>query len=350
MSLVIYLDMDCFFAACEELRHPEIKDKPVVVGTADKEHKERGVVESCNYQARKFGIHSAMAVSKAITLNKGIEYIKGDHDYYESISESIMSLVKKYGIKTEVISVDEAAIDLGDLSYDDASKIAREIKEKINKEIGLPCTVSVSFGKIFAKMACDSAKPNGIMILKENQVKEFLAQKEIDNIPGVGGKTKERLTQININKISDLGHADPLALIDRLGAFGKELFLLANGIDNSRVEDNEDPLSISRERTLPNKTDKIDEMKETLTNLSDEIYKELKVKGIWFKTITAKVRYADFSDKIKSKSLDHYSDSNELMLSTSIFLIESMISKKIRIRKVGIRVSNFIEGKRQRRL
>lgn len=341
--------MDYFFAACEEVRHPELKGKPLIVGTGSEQTKMRGVVEAANYEARKFGIHSAMPTTMAYKLKPDIKYMESDHNHYEEVSAKIMSMLSVYGFRMEVDSVDEAALEVEVESYNDAEKLAKNIKDKVKQDFGLPCTAGVSTGKVFAKMACDSAKPDGIKVVEEKDIKDFLKDKEVGKIPGVGKKTEEKLAALKIKKIGELAKADPMVLIDSIGSFGKELFLIANGTDESIIEENVSVVSIGRERTLEKNASTMDDMESMINLLTEEVITEVKKQKLMFKTIGVKARYFDYTDRIKSKSFNTYSDSKELVIATSRLLLKGLIGDKP-VRKIGVRVSSLISVKGQRNL
>ncbi len=337
LPLVLFIDMDYFFAACEELRHPELKGKPFVVGSAPVKSKDRGVVETCNYETRKLGIHSALPYSQARKLVPNLVYLESDDRYYMEISEKVMKTLKDYGFRTEVISIDEAALDIGEIDYEKAEELARAVKEKINSSLGLPCTLGISIGKVYAKMVCDTAKPNGIGVLKKEDLKDFLKDRKVGALLGVGRKTAEKLESMKIRTIGELSKVDPNVLIDAFGSFGKELFLLANGIDESRIEDRYDVLSIGREITLDRYTNEIGRITEALEKLTKETVEEVKKQQMWFKGVSVKVRYADLTERIKNKSLSNYSDSFDLAYGISQELLKTLVKEKP-VRKVGVRV------------
>lgn len=339
--------MDYFFAACEEVRHPEFKTKPLVVGTASIARKERGVVQTCNYEARKFGIHSAMATMQALKLKPDLVYFESDEKYYEEMSGKVMDLLKRYGFTTEIISIDEAALDLGDKTYSEGEALAKEVKQKINKDLGLPCTIGVSVGKVYAKMMCDSSKPNGIGILKEDELISFLRDRKIEALLGVGKKTAERLNAIGIHTIGELSKVDPNLLVDKLGSFGRELYLLANGKDQSKVNGAYSILSVGRERTLERETKDLAEIDKMIRKLSQDVIDEIKKNGFWFKGISVKARYVDFTERIKNKKLNNYTDSFDTLYNTSTGLIKELVGEK-NVRKVGVRAYLVSARKGQR--
>ncbi|MCL5434041.1 MAG: DNA polymerase IV [Candidatus Marsarchaeota archaeon] len=349
MNLVLFIDMDAFYASCEILRNKELINKPFIVGTADNEHKLKGVIESCSYSARKLGIHSGASVAGALKKVPNIMYIPADHNYYEKISKKIFEVITSFGLKMEIISVDEAAVELVNMSYNEAINLAKMMKDKIFNEVGLPSTVGIANGVIFAKMVCDSAKPNGLKVVKDNEILNFLNIKQVTSIPGVGKKTKEKLNSMGIETINQLAKVDISRLKNKLGIFGEELHNLANGIDKSTIRDKIEIQSISRERTLENETTDINNIYKMINILSNEIIDELYRQNLYYKTITVKVRYNDFTEKIKSKSFAFYTQSKKDLIINSQFSILKLLNKK-KIRKVGLRISSFIKSRGQQKL
>lgn len=349
LKLVLFVDMDYFFAACEELRHPEFKSRPLVVGTATIAKKEKGVVQTCNYEARKFGIRSAMPTMQALKLKPDLVYLESDDKYYAEVSGRVMALLKSHSFHMETISIDEAALDIGDMDYDKAEMLANEVKEEIKEQIGLPCTIGVSIGKVYAKMICDDAKPNGIGILRGSDLKEFLKERDIKDLLGVGQKTADKLKTLGITTIGQLGRADPNVLLESFGEFGKELFLLANGMDNSKIEENYTTLSIGRERTFERDTKDLDEIKGMVDSLSKEVEDELKRNGMWFRGISVKARYSDFTERVRNKKLSNYTDSIETLRSTSFLMIKELLKERS-VRKIGVRTFELVQKKGQKSL
>lgn len=349
MGLVLLADMDAFYASCELLRHPELRGRPFIVGTADDANKTRGVVETCSYEAKRLGVHSAMAVAAAMKIDGSIAYLQADHSYYEEVSADVMGLLRGYGFRAEVISVDEAALDLGDMTAANAEELGRRIKSDIANKIGIPCTVGISTGKVFAKIVCDSAKPNGLMLVGGGQIKDFLAGMDVKRIPGVGSKTAERLGELGIKTVADLARADVHALMDKVGSFGTELHNLANGTDQSKIVEQYKVLSIGRERTLESRTISTADIDKMIDLLADEVIGALDKQGVRFKTVTVKARYYDFTERVKGRSLSSYSSDPGVLKSTAKSLIRELLGSKP-VRKVGVRVSSLDDGKGQARL
>ncbi len=349
MGLVLFIDMDSFYASCEELRHPELKGKAFVVGTSDEQNKLRGVVETASYTAKRAGIHSGMPTVMALKTKKDVVYIQSDHDYYDKVSAKIMDKLRAHGYKMEMVSIDEAALDLGETGYDAAMRIGEKIKAEINNSLGLPCTIGISSGKVFAKMVCDDAKPDGLKMVRKEEIVKFLKDKKVESILGVGRKTAERLNSVGIMTVGDLARADVGRLAETVGSFGRELHMLANGRDESEVMNQWKILSIGRERTLDKRTSELGIVNEMLDELSEEVITEVSRNGFAFKTVTVKALYADFTDRVKGRSMGSYSDSLELLKKMSHELICELAGPKP-FRKVGVRVSSLVPNRGQKKL
>lgn len=352
MRLIALVDMDYFFAACEELRRPEIKGKPVVVGADPKGGNGRGVVSTCNYPARKFGIRSGMPISMAYRLNKNAIFLPVDWEYYEKLSKQVMAVAKEYADKFEQVSVDEAYLDLSKRanSYEEALTIADRLKEDIKSQTGLPCSIGVGTNKLISKMACEAAKPGGVKVIKEEDAKAFLSKKPIGDLYGVGRKMKDKLEGLGYKTIGDLAKANLASLVGRFGVYGAELYNYANGRDDSEVEENYEIKSIGRERTFEKDTTDRAEIVKMIKNISAEVAAEVKKSGFAYKTVTIKIRYENFEEHLKSKSLSHLSDDQNEMSTNAIILFDMCAEKDAKIRKIGVRASNLRKYKGQKKI
>ncbi|ASI13951.1 family Y DNA polymerase [Candidatus Mancarchaeum acidiphilum] len=346
---VVYLDMDSFFASCEQLRHPELIGKPFAVVT-DSLDKFRGVVQTASYSARKFGIHSGMPTMKALQLYPNLHCIKEDYDYYEKISNEVMEIIKSYGFKMEAVSVDEAAIDTTELNESQVLEVAKGIKTKISNELKLKCTIGIAKGKTFAKMACDSAKPNGFLFIKDYETIEFIKYKKVSDIPGVGAKTEGKLAGLNIHYIGDIQNSNVQVLVGLLGEYGSELYKLSKGIDEEKIVSDYTALSISREKNLYEDTNDIPTIMAQLKELSEDAANAVRSTQKLYKSITVKVRYYDFTTKIKTKTLSYYSDSSDVLYSEASELIKPLIKDNILVRRVGVKVSSLTDSAHQHKL
>ena len=213
--IILHIDMDAFFAQVEERENPQFKGKPVVVGADPKGGKGRGVVSTANYEARKYGIHSALPISKAFELCPKAIFLPVNIELYQKVSEKIMEIIKKYSKTWEIVSLDEAYLDLSHIFYDRekcgigeiwerVEKLAKKLKKEILEKEKLTCTVGIGPNKLIAKMAAEKAKPNGLLVIKPKQIKEFLEPLDIDDLPGIGPKTAEKLRVSGVNKIKEL--------------------------------------------------------------------------------------------------------------------------------------------------
>ncbi|MEM3753115.1 MAG: DNA polymerase IV [Candidatus Micrarchaeaceae archaeon] len=351
MRTIMLIDMDSFFVACEELRKPEIRGKPVVVGADPKGGSGRGVVSTANYEARRYGIKSGMPISTAYRIKKDAIFLPVDEPYYESISRRVMAIIRGFSEKFEQVSIDEAYIDVTGVvkDYEDAVAYAASIKEKILAETGLKCSVGIGPNKLIAKMACEAAKPNGIRLVKEDEAKQFLADMPIEKLYGVGRKGAEKLRAMGFKKIADIANANPVMLFENFGAYGIELSRSANGIDESEVISDYTVKSIGRELTFDVDTVDMLTIRNALKKMSEEVAEELKRQGFSFKRVTLKIRYSNFDEHLKSKTISYISNSAETIYSTAISIYSGLPHEKL-VRKIGVRVSSLEKYKGQRKI
>jgi DNA polymerase IV (DinB-like DNA polymerase) len=351
MRIIMLVDMDYFYVACEELRHPQIRGVPAIVGSDPKEGRGRGVVMTCNYKARELGIHSAMPISAAYRLKPDAVFLGADFSYYDEVSAKVMAVLKRFCSKFEQVSVDEAFLDVSAKisGYGDAQQYASKMKNAVLEEVGIKCSVGIGPNKLIAKMACSQAKPDGIKVVGEQDVKDFLHGKKIIDLYGVGGKTSEKLAAMGYRTVEQLSKANAMQLIDRFGAFGGELIRYANGIDDSEVTENYGAKSISREFTFEKNTDDANQIKDAISRLSMQVGAEAEKGQEYFKTVTVKLRYYDFTEHLHSRSIRMTGDPKTLA-HTAISLYESSANKSKKVRKLGVRVSNLVSRKGQKRI
>ncbi len=351
MQLIMLIDMDYFFVACEELRRPEIKDKPAIVGFDPKKGEGRGVVMTCNYIARRLGIKSGMPISTAYKINPDAVYLPMDYDFYEKMSREVMKIAKAFADKFEQVSIDEAYIDVSRKAkdYDAALEYAKRIKEEITKGTRLPCTIGISTNKLMAKMACEAGKPDGIKLVREEEAREFLKEKGLDDLYGIGRKTMEKLEAMGYRTVGDLAKANTMELMEKFGSFGIELKKYANGIDESKVEENYEVKSISREKTFESDTAERDVVVSAIRELSGEVIKDVKKAGLSFRVVTVKMRYNDFTEHLKSRSIKR-SDELADLVSNAADLYLRYSSRTKNLRKIGVRVSDLTKAKGQKKI
>ena len=235
--MIFHFDMDHFFAAVEEREHPELKGKPVIVGADPKAGAGRGVVSTSNYQARKFGVRSGMPISRAWKLCPEAVYLPVNYELYVKASNEIMDILRKHADKFEQWGIDEAFLDVTSRvnDYASAEALAKHIKDEIYATEKLTCSVGISSNKLVAKIASDFQKPDGLTIVKQEDVERFLAPLPVRRLLWVGRKTGLKLENMGIRTIGDLARCDPSVLADAFGELGKQLHMMARGVDSSEV-------------------------------------------------------------------------------------------------------------------
>lgn len=350
--IVFHVDMDHFFTAVEEREHPEFKGKPVIVGADPKEGKGRGVVSTCNYEARKFGVRSGMPISRAWKLCPEAVYRPVGYELYKKVSNEIMRILRKYADKFEQWGIDEAFLDITSRvnSYEEAEVLAHQIKMEILKNEGLTCSVGAGPNKLVAKIASDFQKPDGLTVVKEEDVEKFLAPLPVRKLLWVGRKTEQKLKRIGIKTIGDLANYDPTVLTENFGVMGTQLYLMARGIDRSKVEERGEVKSISRDITFEQDTDDFEFVLKTLDRLSEEVQKDVSEQNLCFKTVTVKVRYENFETHTHGKTLHFVTNRLQDLQKTVKELVQKYLKPYRRIRLVGVRVSNFVSAEKQKKL
>jgi len=296
--------MDAFFPAVEERENPQFRGMPIIVGANPKEGKGRGVVSSASYSARKYGIHSALPISRAFELCPSAIFLPVNIELYQKVSEEIMEIVKKYSKVWEIVSLDEAYLDVSFLgSYEKAKNLATKLKNEVLEKEKLTATVGIGPNKLIAKMAAEKAKPNGLLIIKPNQVKKFLEPLDIEDLPGIGPKTGEKLRVIGINKIKELKKLSKEKLAEMFGIVGETIYEMVRGIDEEPVSSEEIIKSIGKQITFEKDTRDSEIIFENFEKMIKEVHDELKENNFSFKTITVICRFQGFETHTKSKTL-----------------------------------------------
>jgi DNA polymerase IV (DinB-like DNA polymerase) len=356
--VIMLADFDYFFAQCEELRNPSIKDKPVVVGVYSGRTEESGAVSTSNYIAREYGVKSGLPLFMAKRKLEGTDavFFKVDHEYYDQISDRIMQIFRTYASSLEQVSVDEAYLDVTEQvegNFDKAKNYAQKIKADVKTQIGISFSIGVGPNKLIAKIACDSQKPDGLTLVKLEDAKFFLAPLSVDCLLGVGKKTAKRMEQLGIRTIGDLSKYDCQRLIE---VFGKTLGIYfhnaANGIDKEPVLEQGEAESISRIGTLKQDTRDLDFILQKTDELIEDVYKDVLSKKLSFKTISIYMVMVDLSSKTRSATLDQPTKDKETIKRNTRSLFEKFLAEStLEIRRVGVKVSGFSkEESNQRKL
>ena len=350
--IIFHVDMDQFFAAVEEREHPEFKGRPVVVGADPKGGKGRGVVSTCNYEARKFGIHSGMPISRAWKRCPDAIYVPPNFKLYVETSSRIMKLLRKHADKFEQWGLDEAFLDVSSKvrNFEEAIELAENIKREIRKSEKLTCSIGVGPNKLVAKIASDFKKPDGLTVVGENAVERFLAPLPVRKLLWVGKKTERKLNKMGIRTIGDLAASDVSVLVERFGAMGAQYHLFAHGIDESEVVERREIKSVGRETTFETDTNDYDLVLKTLDKLGQEVHKEIVERKMFFKTVTVKIRYENFETHTHGKTLTSFTNRLQDLQKAARELAQAYFRENRMIRLVGVRVSSLASGKEQRTL
>jgi DNA polymerase-4 len=341
---ILHIDMDAFFASVEQLDHPEYRGKPLAVGgTSD-----RSVVSAASYEARKWGVRSAMSVVKARRLCPDILLVSGRMGRYKEVSGQVMDTLREFSPTVEQASVDEAYLDGTGLErlFGPIDEVGRRIKARVREVTGLTCSVGAAPVRFLAKIASDVNKPDGMFILGPDDMEGFLRQLPVGRVPGVGAKLVEALRRLGVRTCGDVLHKPRDYWEQRLGKYGGVLHDRARGIDPRGVIPTSEAKSCSAENTFARDTTDRDELTRWLLAQSERVGADLRAHGYKGRTVTLKVKYADFSQITRSKSLDARTDATALIFETARELLGQLELRRA-VRLIGVGVSNFEARTRQ---
>jgi DNA polymerase-4 len=339
MRRILHIDMDAFFSAVEQKRRPELAGKPVVVG-GEGDPTKRGVVSTASYEARKFGIHSAMPLRTAYKLCPDAIFLAVDYEEYSRVSEEVKAILREFSAIMEDVGIDEAFLDISSIDRP-LDEIAREIKKRIKDETSLTCSIGIAPNKLLAKMASDMQKPDGLTIIVEDDIRSRIWPLSVRKLWGVGPKTESYLKEMGIQTIGDLGSLSPDRLIEEFGqSYGSYLYEASRGIDESPLVTHWEPKSISRETTFQRDVDNWQVIAKNLADLTKEVVTGMKDEGYLGRTVTLKVRFNDFKTYTRAKTLEEFSDSIEEIRRAAFDCLRRIeLTKKVRL--IGVRVSHL---------
>jgi nucleotidyltransferase/DNA polymerase involved in DNA repair len=342
-QFILHVDMDAFFAAIEQRETPQYRGKPVIVGADPKKGKGRGVVSTCSYEARKFGVRSALPISQAWKLCPHGVYVEPNGELYAQVSKEIFKIFYEFTDAVEPLSIDEAFLDIsGSLRlFGGAVEIAKQIQKVIKERQNLTASVGVAPNKYLAKIASDLEKPNGLVVVEADKIDAFLHPLDISRLWGAGKATQSQLLKMGIKTIGDLATYSKEVLEQKLGKMGAHFYRLAHGIDDRKVEPGTPIKSISNEHTYLIDADDRVEINKTLLYLSRKVGFRLRDKNLKGKTIHLKLRYSDFKTLTRNKTLDHYTDLTDEIYKTILFLFENNDAAGKRIRLLGVGISGL---------
>jgi DNA polymerase-4 len=342
---ILHIDMDAFYAAVEQRDHPAILGKPVIVGGKPDS---RGVVSAASYEARKFGIHSAMAMTEAFRRCPQAVFLPVDMQKYQEVSEQIHAIFLSYTPIVEPLSLDEAFLDVTGSTglFGSAEDIAVQIKERIRQELSLTASVGLAPNKFLAKIASDLQKPNGFVVVPPDKVQEFLDPLAVERVWGVGIKTAEQLHELRVKTVKDLRALEESTLSKRFGVMGKQLYELARGIDNRPVDTDRIVKSVGRETTFPSDIADVDVLEKELLKLAVDVGRRLRKHALRAKTITLKARYPDFKTLSRSSTLPQATDVDDLIYHEASTLLRGL-SLNQPLRLIGITLNNLTDQAEQ---
>jgi DNA polymerase IV len=350
---IIHIDLDAFYCAVEENLDPSLQDLPFAVGGRPDQ---RGVVASCSYAARKFGVRSAMPMSRALNLCPNLIIVPHNFRDYHDASHLVMKILHNVTPLVEQISVDEAFLDISGLPQS-GTEMAKDLQAKINDELNLPCSFGVATNKLIAKIANNIGKveassntdgpPNAIKVIPPGKEAEFLAPLPIRELWGIGPKTAEKLHRMHIGIIGELAQVPERELIRRFGKLGAEMALRSKGIDGRSIQTEHDPKSISKEITFTQDTSDAEALHRVLRKLSDEVGWRLRHDGLRGSTVRIKFRLSDFTTMTRQTTLTHPINQDDELYNIALKLFEKHCPPGKMLRLIGVGISGFDTAARQ---
>ncbi|MGE5430290.1 MAG: DNA polymerase IV [Syntrophomonadaceae bacterium] len=348
MRTIFHLDLDAFFISVERILDPTLEGKPVIVGG---DPHGRGVVAACSYEARKYGLHSAMPIRDAFRLCPGGIYLHGHHQEYTNYSRAVKRLLENYAPLIEQASVDEFYMDFTGCSktYGPPLVLARLLQEKVLSELSLPCSIGIGTNKTIAKVASDFMKPRGITFVVPGMEKEFLRRMPVEALPGVGKVTLRELNSKGFYRIGDIAKLSEDYLSAAFGKHGLDLWNKANGMGNDCLTISSERKSISKENTFSEDVSDKKKVEKVLFDLNGYVCQSLRDKNWQASTISIKLRYSDFNTVVRSKTILP-TDDDQVIYKTALHLFSKACQRRVAVRLIGIHLSNFCESAGQESL
>lgn len=340
---VLHMDLDSFFASVEVLKNSSLKGKPLIIGGTSN----RGVVSSCSYEARRYGVHSAMPMKMALQLCPNATILRGDMDSYSYYSNLVTEVIAEDAPVYEKASIDEFYLDLTGMDrFFGCYKWSRELRQRIIKETGLPISFGLSVNKLISKIGTGEAKPNGAKEIKRGIEKQFIAPLPVKKIPGVGQKTYKKLSFMGVRSIKILSEI-PTRLLEReFGKPGRQLWEKANAIDNTPIVPYSESKSLSKERTFSEDTLDLKMIRNMLIDMCDKLSFELRASNRLTSCITVKIRYADFNTFTKQYRISYTAQDNALS-QYALQLFDKVYERRQLIRLIGVKFSGLVHGNYQ---
>ena len=339
---IAHLDLDTFFVSCERLQNSKLNGIPVIIGGGD-----RGVVASCSYEARYFGVRSAMPIRMALKLCPEAKVIKGDHEQYSKLSNEVTEIIQEKVPLVEKASIDEFYLDLTGMDrFFGCYQWTTEVAESIKKNTGLPISFAVSANKTVAKIGTGEAKPLGRIEIPNREIQPFLNPLSIKKIPMVGNVTFQLLSRIGIRHIKTLAEMPVDVLQQMIGKNGAELWKKANGIDDSPVVPYSERKSLSTEHTFAQDSIDVENMRSIISGMVEQLAFQLRQEKWLTSVVTVKIRYANFDTETKQCRVS-YTSADHTLLKYALELFKKLYTRRMRLRLIGIRFSGLVHGSHQ---
>lgn len=338
--------MDAFFASVEQRDNPSLRGKPIAVGGMH-----RGVVAAASYEARKFGVRSAMPSHQALKLCPQLIFVNGHYSAYKEASKKVMEILKEYTVLIEQVSIDEAYIDITDYKPNEVSakEVAIEIRKKIREEVNLTASAGISFNKFLAKVASDCNKPDGYYVIHPNKADKFVQQLPVEKIPGVGAVNKKRLNKVGIYKGQDIIDKGKIYMALQFGKVGVYLYNQVTFKHESPVISQRFRKSVGKERTFNENIEDYNEMLDKLHGIAEKLSETLEKKNMAGKTITLKIKYHNFIINTRSKTMDTYIATSPEIFNAVAELLRMPCYPEEPVRLLGIQISNLNINKNESR-
>ncbi len=342
---IAHMDLDTFFVSCERLQEPKLNGIPVIIGGGD-----RGVVASCSYEARRFGVRSAMPIKIALRLCPEAKVIRGDYERYSKFSKEVTEIIQEKVPILEKASIDEFYMDLSGMDqFFGCYQWTKEIADSVTKNTGLPISFALSTNKTVSKIGTGESKPVGRLEIEAQNIKSFLNPLSVRKIPMVGDVTFQLLSRVGIRTIQTLADMPVLVLQQMIGKNGGELWKKANGIDLTPVVPYSERKSLSSEHTFTNDTMDILELKRLISSMAESLAYQLRKEKWLTSTVVLKIRYANFDTETKQCKIS-YTSIDHTLARVALDLFEKLYTRRMRLRLVGLRFTNLVHGTYQMNL
>ncbi|MFP5436798.1 MAG: DNA polymerase IV [Bacteroidia bacterium] len=336
---IVHMDLDTFFVSCVRLQNSDLEGIPLIVGGGD-----RGVVASCSYEARRFGVRSAMPIKMALKLCPEAKIVKGDMELFSRYSNTVTQIIEEKAPVVEKASIDEHYLDITGMDkFHGAYKWTNELAAKVTHETGLPISFALSVNKTVSKIATGEGKPKGNLEIAASQVQHFLNPLSIRKIPMVGNATFTLLSRIGIRNIQTLAEMPGQVLQEMIGKNGLELWKKANGIDNTPVEPHRERKSLSTEDTFHQDTTDLHFLRAVFCGMVEKLAYQLRQENWLTSTVTVKIRYSNFDTETRQVSLD-YTSADHTLTKAVLELFEKLYQRRMSLRLIGVRFSGLVRG------